>query len=212
MIEDVWWALGLLGGVVVTAALVNALVPAQRVRVRRLVTIYVFYALALGAVYAMQPFEVGAWADRVRVLASLLYSFGAVSCVALLVFHVLLPKARVAPPTILADLLVAFAYIVIALWVLSNHGLDATGAITAGAAASGILALSMQQTLGNIFGGIALQLDGSIHEGDWIQLENGKQGKVRAIRWRHTLVETRDWSTIVVPNAQLLGNNITILG
>jgi CRP-like cAMP-binding protein len=32
------------------------------------------------------------------------------------------------------------------------------------------------------------------------------------VRWRHTVVETRDWSTIIVPNAQLLANNITILG
>src|SRR5690606_6362038 len=63
-----------------------------------------------------------------------------------------------------------------------------------------------------ILGGVALQLDGSIHEGDWIQFDNGRQGKVRAIRWRHTIVETRDWQTIVVPNAQLLANNIMILG
>jgi CRP-like cAMP-binding protein len=35
---------------------------------------------------------------------------------------------------------------------------------------------------------------------------------VRSIRWRHTVIETRDWSTIIVPNAALLGSNITILG
>nr|HEX4313934.1 mechanosensitive ion channel family protein [Kofleriaceae bacterium] len=212
MIEDLWWALGLLGGVVVTAALVNAVAPVQRPRVRRLVTIYAFYAITLAAAYTMESFETGPWGERLRIVASLLYSFGAVSCAAILIFHLLLPKLRIPPPTILADLMVALAYIFIALWVLSNHGLDATGVVTGGAVASGILALSMQQTLGNILGGVALQLDGSIHEGDWIQLENGKQGKVRAIRWRHTLVETRDWSTIVVPNAQLLANNITILG
>ncbi|MEP6866127.1 MAG: mechanosensitive ion channel family protein, partial [Deltaproteobacteria bacterium] len=56
------------------------------------------------------------------------------------------------------------------------------------------------------------QLDGSIHEGDWIQLENGKQGRIRAVRWRHTLIETRDWSTMVVPNQVLLQNSFTILG
>jgi CRP-like cAMP-binding protein len=66
--------------------------------------------------------------------------------------------------------------------------------------------------LSNIFGGLALQLDDSIHVGDWIQLENGKQGKVKEIRWRHTVVETRDWDTIVVPNSALLQGNITILG
>jgi CRP-like cAMP-binding protein len=75
-----------------------------------------------------------------------------------------------------------------------------------------VLAISLQSTLGNILGGVALQLDGSVHEGDWVRLENGKEGRVRAIRWRHTVVETRDWSTIIVPNALLLANNITILG
>jgi CRP-like cAMP-binding protein len=35
---------------------------------------------------------------------------------------------------------------------------------------------------------------------------------VRAVRWRHTVVETRDYSTIIVPNAQLLSSSIQILG
>jgi CRP-like cAMP-binding protein len=113
---------------------------------------------------------------------------------------------------IAGDLLIGAGYIATTLGVLTNHGLNATGALTAASVVSAGLVLSLQSTLGNILGGVALQLDGSIHEGDWIQLENGKQGKIRAIRWRHTVVETRDWSTIIVPNAQLLANNITILG
>jgi CRP-like cAMP-binding protein len=48
--------------------------------------------------------------------------------------------------------------------------------------------------------------------GDWIQLENGRQGRVREIRWRHTVVETRDWDTVIVPNQLLLTSQITILG
>ena len=113
---------------------------------------------------------------------------------------------------IASDLLVGIGYIVATLVVLDapRPQPDQRGRLgRGGLRGARDLAAS---TLGNILGGIALQLDGSIHEGDWIQLENGKQGKVRAVRWRHTIVETRDWSTIVVPNAQLLANNITILG
>ncbi len=66
--------------------------------------------------------------------------------------------------------------------------------------------------MGNILGGVALQLDGSIHVGDWVQLADGSQGKVVTIRWRHTVVETRNWDTIIVPNANLLAQNIIILG
>jgi len=75
-----------------------------------------------------------------------------------------------------------------------------------------VLALSLQATLGNILGGVALQLDGSIHVRDFIQLENGRQGKVKAIRWRHTVVEMSNGDTIIVPNASLLAQNIVLLG
>ena len=63
-----------------------------------------------------------------------------------------------------------------------------------------------------MLGGIALQLDDSIHVGDWLQLPSGQQGKVKAIRWRHTVVETRNWDTVIVPNSALLNDNIVILG
>jgi CRP-like cAMP-binding protein len=70
----------------------------------------------------------------------------------------------------------------------------------------------LQSTLGNILGGIAIQIDGSIRAGDWIALESGRQGKVKDIRWRHTAIETRDGDTIVVPNSSLLAQSFTILG
>jgi len=63
-----------------------------------------------------------------------------------------------------------------------------------------------------VIGGVALQLDGSFQEGDWLQLENGRQGKVKRIRWRHTVLETRDWGTLIVPNAVLLQGQILVLG
>ena len=53
---------------------------------------------------------------------------------------------------------------------------------------------------------VAIQLDGSLQVGDWIQLENGRQGRVREIRWRHSVLETRDWGKLIVPNATLLQN------
>ena len=35
---------------------------------------------------------------------------------------------------------------------------------------------------------------------------------MRAVHWRHTVVETRNWDTIIVPNSSLLASNILILG
>jgi CRP-like cAMP-binding protein len=84
--------------------------------------------------------------------------------------------------------------------------------LTTSAIVSGVVALSLQTTLGNVLGGFALQIDGSIRVGDWLQLPDGQQGRVLAMHWRHTVLESRNWDTIIVPNASLLAQSIVILG
>jgi CRP-like cAMP-binding protein len=69
----------------------------------------------------------------------------------------------------------------------------------------------MQDTLGNILGGLALQLDNSIDIGDWIKVDE-VTGRVVDIRWRSTLVETRNWETVVFPNSQLMKSKFVVLG
>lgn len=212
MRPELAWAVGLFAAVVVTATLVNKFAPAFRARLRRVVILYGVYVVCVGAHLALAALGVPTWPGRLEVAAELLKAFTVVNVVATVGFTVVLPRSGVSLPTIAADLLVGLGYILATVGVLSGHGLDPSSVLATSAVVSAVLAISLQSTLGNILGGVALQLDGSIHEGDWIQLENGKQGRVRAVRWRHTVVETRDWSTIIVPNAQLLASNIMILG
>jgi CRP-like cAMP-binding protein/small-conductance mechanosensitive channel len=212
MRTDLVWALGLFAAVVVTAAVVNALAAGQRVRVRRIVILFGLYALCFAAHYAFDGAGSPKWASRMQFGAELLQAFTVVNIVSTLAFLVLLPRLGVGVPMIASDLAVGVGYILATLGVLAGHGLDPSSVLATSAVVSAVLAISLQSTLGNILGGVALQLDGSIHEGDWIQLENGKQGRVKQVRWRHTVVETRDWSTIIVPNVSLLGTNIMILG
>jgi small-conductance mechanosensitive channel len=208
---DLYWAFGLLAGVIVTATLVNTVRPAHRPRLRRLVILLVLFAVALGGAYAFAAGDLHQWSEDFFGASELLRAFLLVNIAAMFAFSIVMPSVGVTLPTIASDLLVGVAYVVAPLWVLARYNINPTGALVSGAVVSAVLAISLQSTLGNILGGVALQLDGSIHEGDWVQLENGKQGKVKAIRWRHTMIETRDWSTIIVPNAQLLASNITIL-
>jgi len=210
--SELIWGTGLLAGLVIVAALVNAVRPAHRSRLRRAITLLILYGIALGGAYAFRAADQPEWSKGFFIGADVMRAFTLATLAALFTFSVLLPGVGVVLPMIASDLIVGIGYIVATFAILSHHGVNPTGALVSGAVVSAVLAISLQSTLGNIMGGVALQLDGSIHEGDWIQLENGKQGKVRAIRWRHTIIETRDWSTIVVPNAALLAGNITILG
>jgi small-conductance mechanosensitive channel/CRP-like cAMP-binding protein len=212
MQAEAFWAVGLFAAIVVVAALVNRFNAAHRSQVRRVVILFALYLLAFAAYWGLQTAGETVWASRLLFASQLLQAFTIVNVAATALFSVLLPLTGVVLPMIASDLLVGLGYIASTLGVLSTHGLNPTGALASAAVVSAVLAISLQSTLGNILGGVALQLDGSIHEGEWIQLENGKQGRVRAIRWRHTVIETRDWSTIIVPNAQLLSSSITILG
>lgn len=212
MRSDIFWALGLFASVVVTATLVNTVAPEQRARLRRIVILFAVYAVCVAAHYALAAAGSSKWSANLHVVAELLRAFTLVNVVGTVGLSIVVPRLGVNLPTIASDLLVGLGYIAATLGVLSGQGLEPGSILATSAVVSAVLAISLQSTLGNILGGVALQLDGSVHEGDWIQLEDGKQGRVRSIRWRHTVVETRDWSTIIVPNSRLLSNNIMILG
>src|ERR1043165_3575718 len=210
--DELLWVLGLFVAVVIVAAMVNRFRPMLRPRLRRLVTVFALFTEATGLGVGFRAAGLASWGNGCLVAAEILPAVTLISLSATLVIGLALPVVGVELPMIASDLLVGLGYLVVALVVLARHGVNPTGALVSGAVVSAVLAISLQSTLGNIVGGVALQLDGSIREGDWIQLENGRQGRVRMVRWRHTVLETRDWSTIIVPNAHLLATNITILG
>jgi len=119
---------------------------------------------------------------------------------------------RVDYPDILHDVVVGAAYL-LALGVLMHRaGVNLTSIVATSAVVTAVIGLSLQATLGNVVGGISLQLDDSISEGDWIELDNKTQGQVKKIRWRHTVIETRDWDTLIIPNGQLMTQSIRVLG
>ena len=118
----------------------------------------------------------------------------------LLVFRILLPRLRVMPPRIAEDIFVIIGYAAWGLVRLRYAGLDLGSIVATSAMITAVVAFAMQDTLGNILGGLALQMDNSIEIGDWIKVDD-VVGRVVDIRWRSTLVETRNWETVVFPTA-----------
>jgi|HubBroStandDraft_1064217.scaffolds.fasta_scaffold04949_6 small-conductance mechanosensitive channel len=212
------WGFAVLGGsLLLIAFLINQFAPHRRRRIRHVLFLYLSFLLCGGVEHliawlARSHPPLAPWAAHVHVASALAAAFTSVSLGALLVFDFALPVLHVSVVTITGDLLVGLGYAFAALGVLRSEGLSPSSVVTTSAVVSGVIALSLQATLGNILGGVALQLDGSIHVGDWLQLPDGQQGQVIAIRWRHTVLETRNWDTVIVPNSNLLAQNIVILG
>jgi CRP-like cAMP-binding protein/small-conductance mechanosensitive channel len=128
-----------------------------------------------------------------------------------LVFRIVLPAIKLKPPRITEDIFVIIAYIAWFMVRMRYAGLDLGSILATSAMITAVVAFAMQDTLGNILGGLALQLDNSIEIGDWIKVDD-ISGKVVDIRWRSTLVETRNWETVVFPNSQLMKNKFQVLG
>lgn len=164
--------------------------------------------LAAGVIHAL---GMGAAAAVLREAAVIAGGIALIRLWGMLVFRVLLPWVRLTPPHILEDLLVMLAYIGWGLVRLRYAGLDLSEIVTASAVITAVIAFSMQDTLGNILGGIALQLDESVEVGDWIRVDD-VVGRVTDIRWRSTLIETRNWETVVVPNSTLMKGKFAVLG
>jgi small-conductance mechanosensitive channel/CRP-like cAMP-binding protein len=207
------WTLLILASIlVILAALVKKVDSRRRKRIRRASILYMLYlttfvfAAVLGLVHA------DGWARRVWFLADLFEVLVIIDFVAILLFDLVLVALRIEVANIVHDLALGAAYMLAFIGILHRSGVQLSGIIATSAVVTVVLGLSLQATLGNVLGGIALQLDDSIHIGDWVQLSSGQQGRITAIRWRHTMVETRNWDTVVVPNSVLLGDNITILG
>jgi small-conductance mechanosensitive channel/CRP-like cAMP-binding protein len=149
-------------------------------------------------------------ADAFRTPAWVLGSVAFVGSAAILVFSVLLPRLRLSTPPILQDVLVGVISVVVAVMVASRANVNLSGLIATSAVLTAVLGFSLQDVIGNIAGGLALQMDGALETGDWVKVGD-VTGRVVEVRWRHTAIETRNWETVLIPNAVLMKSQVTIL-
>jgi small-conductance mechanosensitive channel len=201
----------LLAGLIVVTLLTRRLPRLQRPRKRTAITLFAIHATLLvviaGAiVYRYDP-------KPARLAASAFFLFCALGLVGTALFRLILPAIGMPVPRILVDIITAIAVVVIVIVVGKSAGFSVAGLITTSAVLTAVIGFAMQDTLGNMMGGLALQLDNSVQVGDWVTLGVGQPaGKVTEIRWRYTALETRNWETIVVPNSVLMKSSIMVLG
>jgi small-conductance mechanosensitive channel/CRP-like cAMP-binding protein len=132
--------------------------------------------------------------------AMLLLSLSVVSSAGVLVFDLL--GRRLARMRILRDVAVTAAGAVTVLVMLRRENVNLLSLVTTSAVLTAVIGLAMQDTLGNVINGIAVQLETGISPGDWVQIGDVR-GQVAEIRWRSTTVVTRNDELVVVPHSLL---------
>jgi len=155
--------------------------------------------------------ETGPFAEIAFATALLIAGIATLSMLGMLVFKVILPLVGFTPPRIMQDVTVAMIHLAWGIFCLQAYGVSLAGILTTSAVLTAVIGFSMQDTLGNILAGLAIQTDHSIRVGDFIQLDN-QFGCVVETRWRYTAVQTPNWETMIIPNSVLMKNKFSVLG
>jgi small-conductance mechanosensitive channel/CRP-like cAMP-binding protein len=192
-------------------AVLHRFLPASRPALKR--TLLVLAMLALldladaALVASLQP----AIAQGLHHAAVLGLGVVLIRLSGLLLFRVVLPALRLPLPRIVEDIVVIGGYLLWGLIRLSYAGVDLTSLVATSAVITAVIAFAMQDTLGNILGGLALQLDDSFDIGDWLRIDD-VSGQVVEIQWRFTALRTRNGERVVIPNAQLMKGKFWVIG
>jgi small-conductance mechanosensitive channel len=113
---------------------------------------------------------------------------------------------------LIQDMAVAMIYLGAVLSVIGFvFGMPIGTLVTTSGVVAVILGLALQNTLGDVFSGIALTLGRAYALGDWIQLSDGTEGRVIETNWRSTNLLTGAHNVVVLPNSILARQGMTNL-
>ena len=189
---------------VLLSLLAAVLLPAgRRKRARQGAVLLVLSLLA--SVARALPLQ-GSLAQRILAFAVTFFLLGSIGRSAVVLLIDVFGERRSARPVprIFRALSTGAVYLFVALLALRSVDVEPGSILTTSALLTAVVGLAMQDTLGNLVSGLALQLQRPFDVGDWVELDNGQQvGRVTEVTWRATTVMTLDHVEVILPNAGL---------
>ena len=128
-----------------------------------------------------------------------------------IVFDLIMSRRRgVSAPPLLRDLTSIALYVVFFVTALSTIlNFDIRTALAGGTVVAAVLALAAQETLGNLFAGIALHLEDSFEVGDVIK-SGDYIGTVETVSWRATRIRTFNNDVAILPNSVIARDRLEV--
>lgn len=188
---------------VFVALAIRSTMANRHVRGRLMFSAVALAAYAAVAAALVSPSVSPGLSSSLALLQPLLLSLGVINALVALILNPW--RADRLPdrfPTIVQDTIVIALFAIAATLILQEKifATTAVGAV--------VIGFALQDTLGNLFAGLAIQIEKPFRVGQWVNLD-GKDGLVREITWRATKLRTKSGNFIVVPNSVLSKDTIT---
>lgn len=127
------------------------------------------------------------------------------------IFEKILVNAKV--DTTLASFCKNIAYFTILTFVviaaLNKLGVETNSFLAVIGAAGLAVGLALQGSLSNFAAGVMMIILRPFHIGDYVEA-GGAEGKVTEIQIFHTIMMTTDGKRVIIPNAKITGDKITV--
>lgn len=94
-------------------------------------------------------------------------------------------------------------WVIAVLMILQAIGIAITPILAAFGVGGLAIALSVQDSLSNLFAGLHVLISHQIKVGDVVEIEPDYKGTVVDITWRFTVLEVNDEQQIIIPNSKI---------
>src|SRR5262245_8458356 len=139
----------------------------------------------------------------VRVAWLIALFFGLIRAAISLALAFLRMRSSVPTPKIVRDVIDMVLYAIAAITIFKSQlDVDLSGVLATSAVLSVVIGLALQDTLGNLFAGLSIQLERPFQVGDYVSIGE-HTGKVLQVAWRATRMETFRREVITLPNSIL---------
>jgi small-conductance mechanosensitive channel/CRP-like cAMP-binding protein len=187
---------------IATALTIRAISRNRHVRGRLVVAATAFLLHGV-TVFAAEWVQIpDAARQQLQVFGPILLAFGAIlGLVTVLCNPLRTDRLPDQLPAIVQDLIVLTLFAISASMVVEERVFAAT------AVSAVVIGIGMRDTLGNLFAGLAIQVEKPFRVGQWIKVQ-GIDAQVSEITWRATKLRTLEGNLLVVPNNAVANKEI----